>query len=367
MSFSTMQFPEHVPSFAPHADVLAYLHRYCEQYQLRQLCKFNTAIERVSKPNHSGTDPWQVVTVSGETHQFDVVLVCNGHYSLANQWATPGIDDFLSGGGQLVHSQYYKTNAPYVDKRVLVIGSGPSGVDIAQEISQVASMAYASHRKPQSIYANCPRPNLKEIPVVQQLTKDRKAILSDGTILQDIDCIVACTGYRYQFPFLQPGTAGVSVTSDGRAVRGLVRHLFASKDPTLAFIGLPCSVVPFPLFEDQAYVMQAIYTGKIPGQKLLQIRAEGEEEQRLVETMGIYYHRIGDGQWEYRRQLACLVGRDPVQSSVAEVYRDSSAARKRDPSSYRKLEYDIFGDGPEDWRVTNDGVDVTGREDPGHA
>lgn len=67
--------------------------------------------------------------------QFDSIMICVGHYSVPMIPTLPGKEDF---GGTIVHSHNYRNTKPYAQRNVLIIGSGPSGTDIAILISQKA-------------------------------------------------------------------------------------------------------------------------------------------------------------------------------------------------------------------------------------
>lgn len=84
---------------------------------------------------------------------------------------------------------------------------------------------------------------------------------ADGSVLGGVDLVLVCTGYEYHIPFLFGGTTGplqhpVGLAKDkgfgtrllrveDRAVFPLYQHLFHARFPSLSFMGLPHSVVPF--------------------------------------------------------------------------------------------------------------------------
>lgn len=47
-----------------------------------------------------------------------------------------GLEKF---SGTLIHSHSYRSAEPYKNKRVVIVGAGPSGVDIAKLVSKVAA------------------------------------------------------------------------------------------------------------------------------------------------------------------------------------------------------------------------------------
>ncbi|PNJ42705.1 dimethylaniline monooxygenase [N-oxide-forming] 4 isoform X1 [Pongo abelii] len=113
------------------------------------LWKFTTTVHSVTKrPDFSETGQWDVVTeTEGKQNRavFDAVMVCTGHFLNPHLplEAFPGIHKFK---GQILHSQEYKIPEGFQGKRVLVIGLGNTGGDIAVELSRTAAQVLLSTR-----------------------------------------------------------------------------------------------------------------------------------------------------------------------------------------------------------------------------
>lgn len=67
-------------------------------------------------------------------HLLPLVVLCGVVSQSVTQACLPGIDTFK---GQYFHSRDYKTAEEWRGKRVVVIGIGNSGGDIAVELSRV--------------------------------------------------------------------------------------------------------------------------------------------------------------------------------------------------------------------------------------
>lgn len=67
---------------------------------------------------------------------YDAVMICNGHYNDPIFPKLPGHEKFR---GIQSHSQQYRSPDGFKGQRVLVIGAGPSGLDLALHLSTVAS------------------------------------------------------------------------------------------------------------------------------------------------------------------------------------------------------------------------------------
>ena len=64
---------------------------------------------------------------------FDAVLVCTGHHAEKHEPSFPGLADFK---GEVLHSHDYREPSRFIGKRVLIIGIGNSGGDMAVELSR---------------------------------------------------------------------------------------------------------------------------------------------------------------------------------------------------------------------------------------
>lgn len=69
------------------------------------------------------------------TKTFDVVVLCNGHYTVGHVPHIPGIESFH---GTCIHSHQYRIPETYTGKKVCILGASWSGIDIALEVSQYA-------------------------------------------------------------------------------------------------------------------------------------------------------------------------------------------------------------------------------------
>ncbi|HAC63032.1 MAG TPA: hypothetical protein DCF68_05710 [Cyanothece sp. UBA12306] len=127
-------------------EYLEYLNNYVEHFKLRKHLHFQKTISEV-KPNENGG--WIVTTVdrvSGETviHHCDRVAICTGLNLTPKPIDLPGLDSFT---GEVRHSSIYKGVEDLRGKKVVIVGAGESGVDIATELSYVAENTYLSIRK----------------------------------------------------------------------------------------------------------------------------------------------------------------------------------------------------------------------------
>ncbi|XP_008846479.1 dimethylaniline monooxygenase [N-oxide-forming] 5-like [Nannospalax galili] len=149
-AFSDYPIPDHYPNYMHNSKLMEYLRMYTRHFGLLKHIQFQTKVCSVRKrPDFSSSGQWDVVVEADgkkKTYIFDGVMVCSGYY---NEKYMPlqdfeGIEKFQ---GRYLHSWEYKHPESFVGKRVVVIGIGNSGADVAGEISRVAEQVFLSTRR----------------------------------------------------------------------------------------------------------------------------------------------------------------------------------------------------------------------------
>lgn len=130
--------------------VQKYLRLYAEKFDLKKYILFNHEIIRVSKhEDYNETGQWTLEVRDRKSKEvtscvFDAVMVATGHHAQKKLPDFPGMDKFK---GSITHTHDYKSWEGYKDKKVVVVGVGNSGGDVAVELSRVASKLYLSTRR----------------------------------------------------------------------------------------------------------------------------------------------------------------------------------------------------------------------------
>jgi hypothetical protein len=112
---------------------------------------------------------------------------------------------------------------------------------------------------------------------------------------------------RYSFPFLSEETVRVT----NQAVRPLFEQCIHVELPSLFFIGLPFSVVPFPMMDAQAMLCADLLTGQIQLPSPEQLRVHEDTIERGIQAgEGIpkNWHQLGAAQWDYVARILLLAG-----------------------------------------------------------
>lgn len=71
-----------------------------------------------------------------------VICICR-HYTVPLIPDLEGSDTFT---GEIIHCHYYRSPSLYQDKTVFVLGAGPSGTDVALDISTTAAKVSQRYR-----------------------------------------------------------------------------------------------------------------------------------------------------------------------------------------------------------------------------
>ncbi len=300
--------PGHWADFPRRSQMVEYLEGYADRHDLRSHVTFNTRVESLEPVGPDAGRGWDVTTSDGAIRRYAGVLVANGHNSTPLIPEVPG-----TFTGKTLHSVEYKNPDDVDGNRVLVVGSGNSGCDIASELAQTGHDITLSIRRghlfqPKSFFGKprgtlkvmrlpprlldpvlrglirvsvgrpetygLPRPAAKSLndqrPVVNSLVlhwiqhgrvhpapglrrfDGDKVEFADGSV-QEFDTIVWATGFRAVLPFLADDLIR---RQDDIPLRVAGCILPAGGPSRLYFVGLCAPRGPqLPVYSDQARVI----------------------------------------------------------------------------------------------------------------
>ncbi|HEX5955127.1 MAG TPA: NAD(P)-binding domain-containing protein [Solirubrobacterales bacterium] len=310
MSYS--DFPLGSDDYPPWSDVRDYFDRYVDHFGIRDTITFETAVEHVTRDDDGR---WEVELSTGETRAYDAIVVANGHH-WDPRWPEPPFPGEFNGVE--MHSHDYRRPEQLAGKRVIVVGGGNSGVDIARDAADFADEAYLSLRR--GIHVIRKRIGRKRKPVDQLLAppwlpwplkqkgfevlrwrsgdvsdlglpvpdhkvghahptvsdqiRDRleagtvtpkpniRELRGDRVLFDDLseveaDLIIYCTGYKVSFPFFDPDF----ISAPGNDLP-LYRRTFHPEIEGVYFLGLaqPLGAI-MPMAEQQSKWGAALLRG----------------------------------------------------------------------------------------------------------
>ncbi|XP_046577322.1 flavin-containing monooxygenase 5-like [Haliotis rubra] len=324
--YSDFPIPKEFPNFMHRSNFQKYLELYASHFKLREYIQFNRLVEKVEKgDNFEETGSWVIIsrdlqTGMVEREAVDFVMVCHGHLTEPN---IPHFDGLKEYSGRVLHTHDYKDFRGFENKRVLVVGIGNSGSDVACDLSRHAEHAYISTRRGcytiqragefgqpfdqvaiqrwvQGIPVSLMRPihyhkinyryrhrdyglspNFRFDAGVSTISDDLPnrilvgaisiksdiktftqtgAIFEDGSEVKDIDVVILATGYNYSFPFLD-----TSIVKMEGHFSYLYKLIFPPniRQNTFAVVGLvqPFGSLP-PVLEIQARVASRVFAGR---------------------------------------------------------------------------------------------------------
>lgn len=282
------------------------------------------------------------------TELFDAIIIATGHYELPYIPQVDGLSEWTaqfcsSSSSSVIHSKYFDDPEKYTNKTVLVVGNSASGRDISLQLARCAKQVYrsvkslpptptppslsASSSSPTQLPLAVDDPRIINVPVIERYdTKNKTIVLDksqegfdlDSYELKHVDIVIYCTGYLYNFPFLKSymdqndpdsiiskassSSSSFSLSSSsspssttrrettsspaGDRLNRLYRQTFYIPDPSLTFVCMPTSIVPFPLAETQAAAIARYYSGRLllPSDEAMRQEERDREELKAGEA-----------------------------------------------------------------------------------
>ena len=140
-AFSDFQMPDSFPDYPMREQVQNYLEDYARHFNLLDKIQLNTLIASADRQPNGG---WRVETSNNQIRHFDYLIVANGHHNKANY---PDYAKENNFNGISLHSSQYRHREPFHEKKVMVVGIGNSGSQIAVDVSHVAEKTFISTRR----------------------------------------------------------------------------------------------------------------------------------------------------------------------------------------------------------------------------
>ncbi|MCR9122498.1 MAG: NAD(P)-binding domain-containing protein [Phyllobacteriaceae bacterium] len=139
--FADFPMPEHYPDYPSNRQIFDYMKSFARTFDLYRHITFNTEVTTTEFKD----DLWHITLSTGETRVYRWLVCVSGttwHPKLP-AWATK-TDGFE---GEVIHANAYRRSDMFLGRKVLIIGAGNSGCDIACDAAQAADAAYISVRR----------------------------------------------------------------------------------------------------------------------------------------------------------------------------------------------------------------------------
>jgi putative flavoprotein involved in K+ transport len=200
-----MPFPPTWPKYIPKDMLGNWLEMYAEAMQLN--CWSNTEFAGGSYDDATGRWTARLRMADGTERVMHPrhIILSNGTNGIAHIPDLPGLKDFA---GDMFHSHGFKSGAPWRGKKALVLGTGNSGHDVAQDLH--------SHGVDTTIIQR----GSTTVVSIEPSAKMNYALYEEGPPLEDCDLIGTATTYPLMIRGYQAGVKRM-VEADKAMIEGL--------------------------------------------------------------------------------------------------------------------------------------------------
>jgi cation diffusion facilitator CzcD-associated flavoprotein CzcO len=181
-SFSFALNPEWSDTYSLQPEIHRYLRKVADDHGVIPRVRFNTTVHSARWDDDNRR--WVLATSAGE-HTADVLLTAHGFLS---EPSIPDIEGMPSFRGQLMHSAQWDPSYDVTGKRVAVIGTGASAVQIVPRVHELAKQLHVFQRTPAWILPHRGRPVrewekalYRKVPLAQKAV--RSAVYYRGELL----------------------------------------------------------------------------------------------------------------------------------------------------------------------------------------
>ncbi len=144
--FTEFPMPEGTADYPGHRELCRYFSDFADHFDLRRHYRFGVRVLKVEPVSERPDTLWRVTIDAGdgrqETAEYKGVIIANGTLAEPNMPRFEGRFD-----GELLHTSAYKHARQFTGKRVLIVGAGNSGCDIAVDAVHYARSVDISVRR----------------------------------------------------------------------------------------------------------------------------------------------------------------------------------------------------------------------------
>ncbi|CAH1637686.1 unnamed protein product [Spodoptera littoralis] len=339
MELRGFPLPEHLPSFPSWRDYYQYLQDYSKHFNILDHIKFLHNVLLIRRVG----DVWRVKHQHVQTNEtfedeYDYIIIGNGHFSKPNMPNIPGEDRFK---GKIIHSHDYKEPEPFRNRRVLIVGAGPSGMDIGLDVAEVSKTLVHSHHSKINFSTPFP-PHYHKKPDIQEFN-ETGVIFKDGSY-EEIDDVIYCTGFQYDIPFLDESSG---LTLSPKSIVPLYRYMVNINQPSMILMGLIVRACLVVALDAQARYATALVKGNFtlpPHEEMMQ---EWQKRMNAIRSKGLpssYIHILAEKEDQYYAELSEESGIHRVPPVMFKIRTQDMQAKLDNLYTYRNYVYTVIDD-----------------------
>ena len=136
--FSDLAHGPGIPIFPSNQEILSYLNRYAETFDIPTHIRLGTRIELIQR--NQSDNGWEIQSTGRvETREaFPYVVVASGRFNKPAIPPLPGLESFCGSTG-IFHSFQYKYPERFRGKRILVVGCAISALEVASDVAMLGA------------------------------------------------------------------------------------------------------------------------------------------------------------------------------------------------------------------------------------
>ncbi|XP_049877785.1 senecionine N-oxygenase-like isoform X2 [Pectinophora gossypiella] len=331
--------PKDMPSFPSWRLYYDYIKDYAKHFDLIRHIKFLHLVVAVRRESNIWKVKHKYLPTEEEFEdEFDYIIIGTGHHSKPNMPNIPGESNFK---GKIIHSHNYREPDVYKNRRVLIVGAGPSGMDISLDIAAVSKTLVHSHHS--KIKFNTPYPdNYIKKPDVKEFN-ETGAVFEDGTY-EKLDDVIYCTGFQYDYPFLDKSC---ELTLTPRSVVPLYKYMVNIHQPSMIFMGLVVRACLVVAIDAQARYATALVKGNFTLPSKEDMLDDWQKKADAVRSKGrplSDIHLLAQNEDQYYAALTEESGIDRVPPVMFKIRALDTEAKLENLYTYRNYVYDVIDD-----------------------
>lgn len=171
-TFSYRPNPDWTASFVEQPEIEAYLQQCAKEFGLEPHIRLNS---RIATARYQDEGTWQLTSTDGEAFEADVIINAMGNQHTPLYPDVPGTETFE---GDSFHGTRWNHDVDLTGKRVVIVGSAASAVQIVPEIAKVVGHLTVLQRTPNWImprgrkfYSESQRAWFRRIPALMRITQ----------------------------------------------------------------------------------------------------------------------------------------------------------------------------------------------------
>ena len=139
---------DYIPTmkFASGFEIMEYCQKFAQKFKFYDRCLFHTTVEETKWDEDQGR--WTVTTNRGDAMRARYVILANGILTTPKLARISGMESF---SGESFHTSRWDYDIELADKRVGIIGTGATAVQVIPEIAKVVKELFVFQRTPSSI------------------------------------------------------------------------------------------------------------------------------------------------------------------------------------------------------------------------